>query len=135
MSILSISSPGLNYNSETLQLQKDLAALGFAINADGQFGPITEQTIKDFQSYASLSVTGVADLETQAALKSMLGESPPQWITEWVIGQPETVPIWIQQWVAGYKPAGISLAGVDWKWIILGVVVAIMIFGMMKGKR
>ena len=51
--------------------QKLLIALGFlSTSADGKFGPGTEQAVKDFQAAAGLSVTGIIDEATNAALRS-----------------------------------------------------------------
>lgn len=56
-------------------LQRDLKNLGFAITADGDFGPVTEEAIKTVQRKAGLPRTGRADEATINAISSELGRS------------------------------------------------------------
>lgn len=49
-------------------LQRALTTLGTPLAADGDFGPLTEQAVRRFQSSAGLTVDGVVGPRTKAAL-------------------------------------------------------------------
>jgi len=53
-------------------LQRDLAALGSRINADGVFGPTTEAAVRRLQADCGLAADGIARSETLAALGRVL---------------------------------------------------------------
>lgn len=57
-----------------VQLQSDLARVGFIIDADGIFGPQTKLTVKMFQAARGQTDTGVADAATLADLASAISE-------------------------------------------------------------
>ena len=67
-------------------MKKDLAKLGFVVsnNPNNDFGPKTEQVVKQFQRYYGLSVTGIADKATLDKLKKnvnspyQMGKSGPE---------------------------------------------------------
>jgi peptidoglycan hydrolase-like protein with peptidoglycan-binding domain len=42
------------------------------VNVDGEFGPMTETGVKWLQKKANITVTGVYDKETEAALRTVL---------------------------------------------------------------
>jgi GH25 family lysozyme M1 (1,4-beta-N-acetylmuramidase) len=67
---LSLGSSGLS----VAQLQQALNAAGHTpeLQADGDFGPLTEAGVKWLQRKASIAVTGVYGEETEAALRSAL---------------------------------------------------------------
>src|SRR5699024_4708047 len=63
---------------EISQLKKDLKALGcgnFPTNPSGTYGTITKNVVKDFQKYANLPQTGIADTKTLNKIKEVL--NPP----------------------------------------------------------
>lgn len=71
---------------DVLAMQKDLAALGYEIVADGRFGPATEAAVKDFQKSYGLPTDGKAgpktlhQLDNAVAAAASLVEPPvPLW--------------------------------------------------------
>ncbi len=67
------SKPDLRLGQKGLyikEVQRSLSKHGFECSHDGDFGPKTEQVIKKFQEKNKLSVTGVVDRKTWAALLS-----------------------------------------------------------------
>lgn len=67
--------------SEIIVLHKELARLGYKVPLEesrkGQFGPETEQIIKDFQKKQGLAVTGIVDEKTATALnRAAAGQQP-----------------------------------------------------------
>lgn len=53
------------------EIQKQLLALGYlTFPVDGEFGPGTEQAVKDFQSVHHLKSTGIVNKETYDAIKN-----------------------------------------------------------------
>ena len=63
-----ISNP--NKGNAVKRLQNLLTKKGFPAGADGDFGNVTESMVKKFQEKNKLSVTGVVDKDTWAALLS-----------------------------------------------------------------
>ncbi len=51
-------------------LQQKLIALGYAVTADGSFGPGTKAAVIQFQQTHGLPATGTVDAATWAALES-----------------------------------------------------------------
>src|SRR5699024_10769778 len=65
-------------SSQIIQLKKDLRALGFGnfpANPSGVYGNVTKKVVKEFQAYAKLKQTGVADTQTLNKIKQVL--NPP----------------------------------------------------------
>src|SRR5699024_6090655 len=65
-------------SKEIVQLKKDLKALGFGnfpANPSGAYGTVTKNVVKQFQSYAKLPQTGIADQATLNKIKEVL--NPP----------------------------------------------------------
>lgn len=62
-----------------LALQRDLAALGYHIDADGAYGPATADAVRRFQSKQGLQADGMAGPLTLAALQQVLAPAPVQW--------------------------------------------------------
>ncbi len=54
--------------SDVKKTQKFLAALGYSLQADGDFGIITETIVKKFQNGSNLKATGIMDKDTWEAL-------------------------------------------------------------------
>ncbi len=65
------------YRNDVIQLKEDLDRLGFPIsnNPTNYYGPITEQTVKEFQEYYGLEVTGVAGSEILEKMEEILNSS------------------------------------------------------------
>ena len=72
------------YSSQVVTLQRRLKALGYLTGAaDGYFGSQTYRAVRSFQSRNGLSVTGIADPDTQkllysAAAKAASGTTVPE---------------------------------------------------------
>lgn len=66
-------------SSEVLEFKKKLAKLGFVVsnNSNNDFGPKTEQVVKEFQKYFGLPVTGIVDQATYDKLETNI-KSPYQ---------------------------------------------------------
>lgn len=66
-------------------LQRNLAALGFPLAVDGDFGPATEDAVRRFQSRHQLAATGVADKATLGAIGEALPLSDGgSWLFGWL---------------------------------------------------
>jgi peptidoglycan hydrolase-like protein with peptidoglycan-binding domain len=59
---------GSTNTAEVTVLQQRLAVLGFAVTADGSFGPGTKAAVQQFQTSKGLPATGVVDAATWKAL-------------------------------------------------------------------
>lgn len=55
-----------------IQLQEDLRDLGYNIQDDGSFGPLTQTAVKNFQSKEGLVTDGIAGLLTLTKIKDIL---------------------------------------------------------------
>jgi murein L,D-transpeptidase YcbB/YkuD len=55
-----------------LALQRDLAALGYRLDADGAYGPGTAEAVRRFQADHGLPTDGMAGPQTQAAVANAL---------------------------------------------------------------
>ncbi len=64
-------------NEETKELKENLIKLGFNVgmNYPTSFGPSTESTVKEFQEYYGLDITGMGDETTLAKVESTLNSS------------------------------------------------------------
>ena len=60
--------------SDVRTLQAHLKKLGFELDVDGEFGPVTEQCVKRFQRSAGIEVDGVAGIQTFRAIKKAVKE-------------------------------------------------------------
>jgi len=58
---------------DVLALQRDLATLGYALDADGAYGPGTAEAVRRFQSDHGLTADGIAGPLTLAAVARALG--------------------------------------------------------------
>ncbi|MGH3038015.1 MAG: peptidoglycan-binding domain-containing protein [Gaiellaceae bacterium] len=54
------------------QLQRALAALGYEVTSDGEYGPATTEAVTAFQEDSDLEADGVAGAETIAAINEAL---------------------------------------------------------------
>ncbi len=72
--------------ANVLQLQIDLRHMGYVLSTDGDFGPKTEATIKDFQKRHGLSVDGIAGPMTLAKVKDISGIPFQSKIDRWCSG-------------------------------------------------
>lgn len=67
---LSRSDQSAKASPRVVHLQNRLNSLGHRVSADGIFGPVTEESVKDFQARVGLEDTGVVDEMTRAALRN-----------------------------------------------------------------
>lgn len=56
-------------------LQRALTQAGYSLVEDGNFGPLTQEAVKNLQRTSSLSVDGVVGAATWVALENRLGVS------------------------------------------------------------
>lgn len=59
------------------ELQRSLVALGYALDADGAFGPATAEVVRRFQQEHGLPPDGIAGPATQAALDAAFANGGP----------------------------------------------------------
>lgn len=73
-SILNSPLQNGNYNNATVELKADLADLGFGVPGRGTnfFGPLTEESVRDFQKAYDLRVNGIADEVTLAKIEELV---------------------------------------------------------------
>ena len=67
--VLELSTPCMQ-GEDIVTLQKALITKGYEIEADGQFGPLTQWAVEKFQAAVRLPITGVADQATQRILNA-----------------------------------------------------------------
>lgn len=133
-----------------IETQRALQTLGFKITMiDGIKGPETTKAIKDFQYTWGLDTDGIVGPDTSSAIQDVLNMmyeegwnplSDPQEYTGTTYGTyaPETVfnPQYHEPATPSAQPTTIvnqtGLAGIDWKWIALGVGASILIFKSIK---
>lgn len=86
---LSVGIGGGKPHPRVVHLQNRLNALGHRVAADGKFGEVTHEAVKDFQAKAGMQPTGDVDPDTHAALRhgrvvtmmgdpSMMPQGPPE---------------------------------------------------------
>ncbi|SDZ55460.1 minor extracellular protease Epr [Evansella caseinilytica] len=63
-----------DYRQDVIDLKVKLGKLGFVVSANPtpQFGPATEQAVKDFQSYYGLTSNGIVDEDTMEKIDELL---------------------------------------------------------------
>ncbi|MEX1308179.1 MAG: peptidoglycan-binding protein [Eubacteriales bacterium] len=59
---------GIIPSDKVIEIQQMLVSLGYAIEADGYFGELTDKAVKDFQSKNNLTIDGIVGDETYALL-------------------------------------------------------------------
>jgi hypothetical protein len=64
-----------------LDLQRDLAALGYRLDADSAYGPGTAEAVRRFQAQHGLEADGIAGPQTRAAVAKAL--APKQGVGGW----------------------------------------------------
>jgi len=72
---------GADHSAAVRQLQHALARLGYCIEVDGNFGPATEDTVKQLQRQRGLDVDGVVGPKTAEALDAALAALPDAKVT------------------------------------------------------
>jgi len=61
------------YRGDAVSLKEDLETLGFgSFSKTNYYGPQTERTVKNFQSYYGIKVNGIADEQTLSKMKDIL---------------------------------------------------------------
>ncbi len=143
MSTLSITSPGLTYSDETYNLQWNLSALGFTVAQDGEFGSETRQAVINFQYTWGLTTDGIAGPITQAAIDEAINlmntggwdpySDPMNTSPVTTSGAPKVIPAGATVTPAPTVTPSI-LKGIDWKWIIFGVIGAVVLVEIMGGR-
>lgn len=71
--VTDVAQPELRLGDEgewVVVLQRQLTRHGYPLEADGEFGPVTEAAVREFQEAHGLAVTGVVGPDTWAALDS-----------------------------------------------------------------
>ncbi|WP_370871617.1 C40 family peptidase [Pectinatus haikarae] len=61
--------------TQVAEIQGELANLGYDVAADGDFGPATQEAVKEFQASAGISADGLVGPQTYQAL---MGRAMPQ---------------------------------------------------------
>ena len=92
------------------KMQQRLIELGFSLTADGSFGIKTHDAIVSFQQQNGISVSGIADAQTQARVyasdaKQNTGSTPGVDISEGKIGGPSASSVKLLRWYDEVKPA------------------------------
>lgn len=149
---LSITSPGPNvYSQEVFQLQNNLASLGYSVYMDGYFGPETQQAVKSFQStWGNLTIDGIVGPNTQSAINEavtllLAGQWDQSMVQEYepIIGGMAVVPPFLQTTtittpttpIAAQASILSGLGEIDWKWILIGVGIVMLVFESSKKRR
>jgi peptidoglycan hydrolase-like protein with peptidoglycan-binding domain len=145
---------------DVLYLQNNLWALGFGLSTDGIFGPETQQAVKNFQYTWGIPVDGIFGPQTSAALEEAINLlNQGQWDPsadpmKYAPSAPSRVgaPVALSSPVAAaaypggavyQTPSGqqivaapkTGLAGLDWKWIGLGIAGIALLFYLSKQKE
>jgi uncharacterized protein (TIGR02594 family) len=79
------------------RLQGALALLGYAVEADGDFGPATEDAVKDLQKQRGLGVDGVLGPKTGAAIDAALAALPQAKTTPMPGTTADSDPPWLKR--------------------------------------
>lgn len=69
MALLKKGSDG----SEVKSLQAKLVKLGYEVDADGKFGPVTEWAVKNVQAMFGYTIDGIVGDGTDALLDAQIG--------------------------------------------------------------
>jgi uncharacterized protein (TIGR02594 family) len=88
---------GADGSAAVRQLQHTLARLGYRIEVDGDFGPATEDTVKQLQRQRGLDVDGVVGPKTAEALDSALAALPDAKVTPMPEATADNDPPWFNR--------------------------------------
>lgn len=100
MALLKKGSKG----ADVTTLQQNLAALGFSIAADGDFGPATDEAVRDLQECFGYTVDGMVGGGTQGLIERQVGHG-------WNVTAPGAVKAALE--AQGKQTEKGSLAGPD----------------------
>ena len=67
---------GMEKNPQVKAMQQGLQKLGYKIEDDGNFGPITENALKDYQQKHNLTPNGIFGIETFISIKNEIAKLP-----------------------------------------------------------
>ena len=67
---------GMEKNPQVKAMQQGLQKLGYKIADDGDFGPITENALKDYQQKHNLTPNGIFGIETFISMKNEIAKLP-----------------------------------------------------------
>lgn len=67
---------GMEKNPQVKAMQQGLQKLGYKIEDDGDFGPITENALKDYQQKHNLTPNGIFGIETFTSMKNEIAKLP-----------------------------------------------------------
>lgn len=95
---------------EVAGLQRKLSALGYPLNADGDFGAETRSAVRSFQFDRGLDVDGKVGPETRAALASAPPKPAPSTPVAKVVAESSTAKASIAQIATGAAAATVATA-------------------------